>query len=84
MSSAGLSAKVIADESSETTQLLSEAPTWLANSTAAGYVGAIAHHTYDNPSDSTLEQVGGLGDVNGTDIDLWTCNGGSNQQWTLG
>ena len=68
LSAAGLSAKVIADESSETTQLLSEAPTWLANSTAASYVGAIAHHTYDNPSDSELEQVGGLGDVNGKPV----------------
>ena len=29
---------------------------------------AIAHHTYDNPSDSTLEQVGGLGDVNGKPV----------------
>ena len=33
LTAAGLSTKVIADESSETTQLLSEAPTWLANST---------------------------------------------------
>ena len=68
LSAAGLSTKVIADESSETTQLLSEAPTWLANSSAASYVGAIAHHTYDNPSDPTLEQVGGLGDVNGKPV----------------
>jgi O-glycosyl hydrolase len=69
LSSAGLSAKVIADESSETTQLLSEAPTWLADAGAPGYTAAIAHHTYDNPSDSTLEQVGGLGDVN--DKPVW-------------
>jgi O-glycosyl hydrolase len=68
LSSAGLSTEVIADESSETTQLLSEAPTWLADASAPGYVSAIAHHTYDNPSDSTLEQVGGLGDVNGKPV----------------
>ena len=68
LSSAGLSTKVIADESSQTTQLLSEAPTWLADSSAPGYTAAIAHHTYDNPSDSTLEQVGGLGDVNGKPV----------------
>jgi O-glycosyl hydrolase len=68
LSTAGLSAKVIADESSETTQLLSEAPSWLADATAPGYIAAIAHHTYDNPSDSELEQVGGLGDVNGKPV----------------
>ena len=68
LKSAGLSTKVIADESSQTTQLLSEAPTWLADSSAPSYVAAIAHHTYDNPSDSTLEQVGALGDVNGKPV----------------
>ena len=68
LKSAGLSAKVIADESSKTTQLLSEAPTWLADASAPSYLAAIAHHTYDNPSDSTLEQVGGLGDVNGKPV----------------
>jgi O-glycosyl hydrolase len=69
LSSAGLSTKVIADESSETTLLLSEAPTWLADPSAPSYLAAIAHHTYDNPSDSTLEQVGALGDVN--DKPVW-------------
>jgi O-glycosyl hydrolase len=64
LESAGLSTKVIADESSQTTQLLSEAPTWLADPSVPSYLAAIAHHTYDNPSDSTLEQVGGLADVN--------------------
>jgi hypothetical protein len=59
----------IADESSETSLLLSEAPTWLANASVPAYLGAIAHHTYDNPSDSTLEQVGGLADVN--DKPVW-------------
>jgi O-glycosyl hydrolase len=65
LKSAGLSTTVIADESSKTTQLLSEAPTWLADSTAPGYVGAIAHHTYDYPGGTQLELVSALGDVNG-------------------
>jgi O-glycosyl hydrolase len=64
LKSAGLSTTVIADESSQTTQLLSEAPTWLADSAAASYVGAIAHHTYNFPTGTQLEQVGALGDVN--------------------
>ena len=64
LKSAGLATKIIADESSQTTQLLSEAPTWLADASAPSYLAAIAHHTYDNPSGSTLEQVGALGDVN--------------------
>jgi O-glycosyl hydrolase len=68
LSAAGLATKVIADESSETTQLLSEAPTWLANSSVPSYLAAIAHHTYDNPSDSQLEQTDALGDVNGKPV----------------
>lgn len=66
--SAGLSTQVIADESSQTTQLLSEAPTWLANSTAAGDVQAIAHHTYDMPGGGQLEQVGALADTSGKPV----------------
>ena len=27
--------------------------------------------------------VNGQGTVNGTKVQLWTCNGGSNQQWSL-
>jgi O-glycosyl hydrolase len=61
LASAGLSTTIIADESSQTTQLTSEAPTWLANSTAASYVSAVAHHTYNYPSGTLLEQVGTLG-----------------------
>lgn len=68
LASAGLSTKVIADESSEVSQALSEDPTWLADTTSS-YLEAIAHHTYDNPSDSTLEQMGGLGDIN--DKPVW-------------
>jgi O-glycosyl hydrolase len=64
LASAGLSTKVIADESSQVAQSLSEVPTWLPDIDSS-YLEAIAHHTYDNPSDSTLEQEGGLGAVNG-------------------
>jgi O-glycosyl hydrolase len=63
LSSAGLSTKVIADESSQVAQSLSEVPTWLPDIDSS-YLQAIAHHTYDNPSDSTLEQEGELGAVN--------------------
>lgn len=68
LGSAGQSTKIIADESSQTTQLLSEAPTWLADSSAPSYLTAIAHHTYNYPSNSALEQVGALGDVNGKPV----------------
>lgn len=68
LGAADLSTRITADESSQTTQLLSEAPTWLADPNAPSYLAAIAHHTYDNPSDSRLEQVGALGDVNGTPV----------------
>jgi hypothetical protein len=27
--------------------------------------------------------VSGQGTANGTKVQLWTCNGGSNQQWSL-
>ncbi|HZP50013.1 glycoside hydrolase, partial [Actinocrinis sp.] len=64
LQSAGLSTKVIADESSKTTQLLSEAPTWLADSSAPSYTAAIAHHTYDFPGATQMELVAALGDVN--------------------
>ncbi|MFC5907132.1 glycoside hydrolase [Streptacidiphilus monticola] len=86
LASAGLSTKVIADESSQTTQLLSEAPTWLADATAPGHVSAIAHHTYDFPSGSQLEQVGALGATNGkpvwaTEICCQVSGGGYGQQY---
>jgi len=78
LASDGLSTKVIADESSEVSLALSEDPTWLPDIDSS-YLQAIAHHTYDNPSDSTLEQMGGLGDVN--DKPVWAseicCQDGS-------
>jgi O-glycosyl hydrolase len=86
LKSAGLATTVIADESSQTTQLLSEAPTWLADSTAASYVGAIAHHTYNFPSGTALELVSALGDVNGkskwaTEICCQVTGGGYGAQY---
>ncbi|RAG86128.1 beta-glycosidase [Streptacidiphilus pinicola] len=84
--SAGLSTTVIADESSQTTQLTSEAPTWLADASAPGYVSAIAHHTYNFPSGSQLEQVGALGATNSkpvwaTEICCQVSGGGYGQQY---
>ncbi|WP_042378307.1 glycoside hydrolase [Streptacidiphilus melanogenes] len=86
LSSAGLPTTVIADESSLTTQLTSEAPTWLADAQAPGHVGAIAHHTYDFPSGSRLEQVGALGAAAGkpvwaTEICCQVSGGGYGQQY---
>jgi O-glycosyl hydrolase len=86
LKNAGLSTTVIADESSQTTQLTSEAPTWLADSSAPSYVSAIAHHTYNFPSGSALEQVGALGAVHGkpvwaTEICCQVTGGGYGQQY---
>lgn len=86
LSKASLKAKIIADESSQTTQLLSEAPTWLADAGAPGYVTAIAHHTYDYPNGEELEQVGGLGDANNkpvwaTEICCQVAGGGFGAQY---
>lgn len=61
---AGLNTTIIADESSMTSLLLSEAPTWLADPTAPSYVSTIAHHVYDFPSNSQLEKVAALGALN--------------------
>jgi O-glycosyl hydrolase len=63
LSPTGLPTTVIADESSQTGQLLSEAPTWLGDPSAPGYVSAIAHHTYDNPGDVNLQLVSALGSL---------------------
>jgi O-glycosyl hydrolase len=45
-------AKVIADETTADTILANEAPVWLAVPGTAKYVAAIAHHTYDFPTDA--------------------------------
>ncbi|HEV2346003.1 MAG TPA: glycoside hydrolase [Actinocrinis sp.] len=86
LGSAGQPTKIIADESSQTTQLLSEAPTWLADSSAPSHLTAIAHHTYNYPSNSALEQVGALGDVNtkpvwASEICCQVTGGGYGQQY---
>ncbi|MEU6259623.1 glycoside hydrolase [Streptomyces sp. NPDC047043] len=52
---------IIADESSRTSQLLQEAPTWLSDSAAAGYVTAFAHHIYDFPNDAALRRLAAFG-----------------------
>ncbi len=44
-------AKVVADETTADTLLANEAPVWLAAPGTAQYVAAIAHHTYDFPTD---------------------------------
>ena len=48
---------VIADESSQTTQFVSEVPQWISQPGTAQYVSALAHHTYNNPSDGQLGNV---------------------------
>jgi O-glycosyl hydrolase len=45
-------AEVIADETTADAILSTEAPQWLAVPGTAQYVAAIAHHTYDFPTDS--------------------------------
>jgi O-glycosyl hydrolase len=54
--------QVIADESSRVdTQFLPEVPQWMSVPGAAASVAALAHHTYDFPSDATLQQAKALG-----------------------
>ncbi|MFJ9632255.1 glycoside hydrolase [Streptomyces sp. NPDC101175] len=48
---------VIADESSQTTQFVSELPRWISQPDTAQYVSALAHHTYNNPNDGQLGNV---------------------------
>jgi O-glycosyl hydrolase len=45
-------AKVIADETTADAILSTEAPKWLAVPGTAQYVAAVAHHTYDFPTDA--------------------------------
>jgi O-glycosyl hydrolase len=54
-------AHVIADESSQVgTQFLPEAPTWLSVPGTAQHLAALATHTYDFPSNATLQQAAAL------------------------
>lgn len=48
---------IIADESSQTTQFVSELPQWISQPGTAQYVSALAHHTYNNPNDGQLGNV---------------------------
>lgn len=48
---------IIADESSQTTQFVSELPQWISQPGTAQYVSALAHHTYNNPNDGQLANV---------------------------
>ena len=42
-----------------------------------------ANGTITNAASGLCLDVSGAGTANGTPVHLWTCNGGSNQQWTL-
>ncbi|MFD8720902.1 glycoside hydrolase [Streptomyces sp. NPDC059629] len=48
---------IIADESSKTTQFVSELPQWISQPDTAQYVSKLAHHTYNNPTDGQLGNV---------------------------
>jgi O-glycosyl hydrolase len=52
---------VIADESSSTGQFNTEAPQWMNQAGTAQRVTALAHHTYDFPSDGTRAAAGLVG-----------------------
>jgi O-glycosyl hydrolase len=52
---------IIADETSQTGDFVSHTPTWMNDSTAAGYVSYLAHHTYDFPGDAALRNVAAVG-----------------------
>ena len=36
-----------------------------------------------NPASGKCLDDPGFNTANGTQLDLWTCNGGTNQQWTI-
>jgi O-glycosyl hydrolase len=86
LAAAKLPATVIADESSQTTQFTSEVPQWLPGSTAAPYVSALAHHTYDFPGAGQLEYTGAVGALNdkptwASEICCQVTGGGYGQQY---
>ena len=59
-------AKVIADESSDVgSQFNTEVPQWISVPGTARYVAALAHHTYDFPSDATLQAARAIGEQYG-------------------
>jgi O-glycosyl hydrolase len=86
LAAAKLPTTVIADESSQTTQFTSEVPQWLPGSSAAQYVSALAHHTYDFPGDGQLELTGAVGALNSkstwaSEICCQVTGGGYGQQY---
>jgi len=63
-------ARVIADESSLAVfQFLPEVPQWLSMSGTSEWVAALAHHTYEFPTDAQAAQVSTLGPL--FDKPLW-------------
>ncbi len=50
----GLATGIIADESNEVGNFNAQVPQWVGQSGTSQYVSALAHHTYDNPSQSSL------------------------------
>ena len=54
-------AKVIADESSLLSEFNSNTETWFYEPGTAQYIAALAHHTYDDPGDGTMEQAAAVG-----------------------
>lgn len=60
LDSAGLqNVLIMADESSETSNFIPEAPSWLPE--AAGGIGMVSHHQYSFADDATVAQMGSLG-----------------------
>ena len=59
----GLSTGITADETSQTQDFVAHTPTWMSDATAAGYVKALSHHTYNFPDDAALRQVAAVGNT---------------------
>lgn len=63
--------KIIGDESSAVaSQFNPEVPQWMSVPGTAQYVSALAHHTYDFPSDAALQQARSIGEQYGKP--LWS------------
>ncbi len=55
-------ARVIADESSSAAfMFVNEVPVWMSSGDAASWVAALAHHTYEFPTDAMLAKVAPIG-----------------------
>jgi O-glycosyl hydrolase len=63
-------ARVIADESSQVSQFLAEAPLWLGLGDTPAWLAALAHHLYDVPDAATLQAAGQL--ANTYRLPLWS------------